>query len=140
MRNPNKRVNVISLGMVDNKGQVVQEAGMLMRTTRSYAQQLVDNGTHTFTSKGKLKSFLNKDMKLYRNSKVLDKVDLKNKKAGHVIFTDEYTGKTYVGIKKKEVPVVMQSTKDIDPFTGKPKQVTVNQPRFELRIARFPVS
>ena len=72
LKRPNKRVNVISLGIMDKDGKVLQEPGMLMRTTRSYAAKLVANGTHTYTTKSKLRSFLNKDMKLYKNSLVLN--------------------------------------------------------------------
>ena len=168
LKRPNKRVNIISIGLMDDEGKVLQEPGILMRTTRSYAAKLIAAGTHTYTTKNKLKSFLNKDMKLYKNSLVLNamipkkdsqgkvvmekneqgqlvpvmvrKYDLeKGNKQGNIVFTDPHNGKTYVAIKKKEMEVDMINPKEIDPNTGKPKEFTVKQPRYELRIARFPV-
>lgn len=138
MQNPNKRVNVISVVPIQGENGVIPP-GILMRTTRSYAAKLIEAGTHKTTSKGKLRSFLNKNFKLMRNAEVINKLDLKDKKAGHQVWTDEYNGKTYVAIKKKEVEVTMFNPKEIDPNTGKPREFKMMQPRFEIRVARFPV-
>ena len=71
MRTSTKRVNIISLEIKDNEGKILQRGGIIMRTTRSYAQRAVEAGTHKNTSKGKLKSYLNKSQKLLRNEKFL---------------------------------------------------------------------
>jgi len=54
----NKRVNIVDI-----------TTGVLMRTPRSYAKRLVEAGTHHYTSKGRLKKFLNREAKLHRNAK-----------------------------------------------------------------------
>lgn len=133
-----KRVNVISIGMKHLDGTVVQEPGILMRTTRSYAEKLVAQGTHTHTSKSKLRCFLNRDMKLHKNAKILNAIDLKDKKLGHVVFQDPHNGKLYVALKKKEVQTEMQHKKEVDPDTGMLKVFMMMVPHYELRIARFP--
>lgn len=140
LRNPTKRVNVISLVSTQGADNVTLPPGILMRTTRSYAAKLVAAGTHSYTTKGKLSSFLNKSLKLYKNGKVIEKLDLKDKKQGHVIFNDPYNRKTYVGIKKGEKEIIMQHKTEVDPNTGKLKEFKRQQPLYEMRVARYPVS
>jgi TfoX/Sxy family transcriptional regulator of competence genes len=53
-----KRVNVLSIRIVDENKTLLQEGGIYLRTTKSLADELVSNGTHVFTSKSKLKSIL----------------------------------------------------------------------------------
>ena len=74
IKNPNKRINVISKEIKDEQGNVTQEGSIIMRTTRSYAAQLVANNTHTTTSKSKLRSFLNKNRKMINNSRTFQTI------------------------------------------------------------------
>lgn len=164
--NPYKRVNVISKEVVDTSGKIIQEAGILMRVTRAYAAKLVGEGTHTTTSKNKLKSYFNKSMKLYKNGQTFEtmipkldkagdyvyeknkdgqlvrvmvkKFDLEDKKAGHFIHQDQYSGKVYIGLKLKDVEVVMIDKSKVDPNTGKPMEFTKLQPRYQVLVAKFP--
>ncbi len=136
--NPNKRVNVISVEIQDTDGKILQQSGMLMRTTRSYAARLISNGTHTITSKGKLKSYLNKSRKLYKNSQFIKQFDLNDKKAGHKMFEDTFSGKTYILIKRKEKEFTITNKKEINPLTGLPMSHTIMLPMYQSIIAKFP--
>lgn len=60
IKNPNKRVCVIN------------KEGMLLRVTRSLAAKMIAGSEGwTYTSKSKLKSFLNKEAKLHRNKRAI---------------------------------------------------------------------
>lgn len=59
-----KRVNIYNV-----------EKGIVMRTTRTLAIRLIAEGGWQFTSKGKLKSFLNKEGKLHRNMGYLARIE-----------------------------------------------------------------
>ena len=71
-----KRICIVSkeiLGQPNEKGKktILQEGGIFLRTTRSYAKRCVEAGTHTYTSKRKLHSFINRERKLYRNEQAI---------------------------------------------------------------------
>jgi hypothetical protein len=79
----NKRVNIILVKDIedtttdaDGKPIVIKAGERVMRTTRSFAEKLIkdSNGAWAYTSKSKLKCFLNRDMKLYRNMKTIEKM------------------------------------------------------------------
>ena len=60
---PNKRVNVVSKVDIFSEGQdgtreLIQKAGIIMRTTRSLAGKLVGAGKHSYTTKSKLRRYL----------------------------------------------------------------------------------
>ena len=80
MKSNTARVNIISKEIKSDDGKVIQEAGMLMRTTRSYAEKCIAAGTHTYTTKSKLKSFLNKQGQLTRTFNILNanSIDVSN--------------------------------------------------------------
>ena len=84
----NKKVNIID-----------KSTGNMMRTPRSLAEQLVAAGTHHYTSKSKLKSFLNQQGKLYRNAELLKNVDFSKKQDKN--FISEENGKVYGYVLKK---------------------------------------
>lgn len=73
-----KRVNVILIkDMVDGvdengKERVIKAGDRVMRTTRTFAQKLVDSGNWAYCNKAKLKSFLNKDAKLSNNMRTME--------------------------------------------------------------------
>lgn len=48
-----------------------KEKDVLMRVTQAYAEILVAKGTHTFTTKGKLKCFLGREARIHRNNRSL---------------------------------------------------------------------
>lgn len=159
--NPNKRINIISK-QIEKNGVITQQSGILMRTTRSLAAKLINTGTHTVTSKSKLKSFLNKSSKLHKNNRtmgtmipVLDKrgnyvldssdnpkmklkYDLEDKKAGHKVLRDQFSGKIYALLLMKQVPMEMVSSKEIDPMTGGKKVVKMIQDRYQTLVLQFP--
>jgi hypothetical protein len=60
LRNPDKKVNVVSIVALQSEDGVTMPPGIIMRTVRSFAAKLVAAGTHRYTGKGKLSSFLNK--------------------------------------------------------------------------------
>lgn len=135
--NPNKRVNVISVEIKNTDGTILQQAGMLMRTTRSYAAKLLANGTHTVTSKGKLKSYLNRSKKLHNNATFVKRFDLDDKKAGHKMFKDPYGKKTYLLIKRGEREVTMPHKKEVNPLTGMPMSHTILLPMYQSIVASY---
>lgn len=82
-KNPNKRVNII-----DTK------SGKIMRTTRSLAEKiLAESDQWKYTSKSKLKSFLNKESKLHHNKKL---IEIYGTEGGHGY--DEDTNKSYSNV------------------------------------------
>jgi hypothetical protein len=100
-----KRVTLIAIG-----------THTLMRTVRSEAEPLVAAGTHRYTTKGKLKSFINREMKLYRTGNVVRflqedfEANKDNKKSRYYelglkkpfeVEKDEVSGKTYMVIPLK---------------------------------------
>lgn len=149
-KHPNKRINIISKRVEDETGKVIQEEGILMRTTRSYAARLIAQGTHTYTSKSKLKSFLNKEGKLHRNERTLHRLGIDLTKLGKkgkdvsrteqksFIYNDQYTGKVYLALWLKDVDVTLISKKEIDHKTGKPLEKLVQEGRYQLLILKFP--
>lgn len=72
VKNPTKRVNIISnKDILDSNGKVIHQAGILMRTTRSLAAKYIATGNYSYTSKSKMKSFLNREAKLHRNKRTI---------------------------------------------------------------------
>src|ERR1044072_2788885 len=70
-----KRVCLINVKEIVVEGQeTILPGERVMRTTRKFAEELIakTNGIWAFTSKGKLKSFLNKNGKLTRALRVID--------------------------------------------------------------------
>jgi hypothetical protein len=136
---PRKRVNVISIEIRNENMEVISQGGIIMRTTRSYAEKLLAQGTHTFTSKGKLKSYLNKSLKLWHNKEYLSQFDMADKKLGHKMIKDEFSGRTYVLFKRKEKDVFVESkTGEINPLTGKILSHKIRVPVFQAFIASYP--
>lgn len=140
-----KRVNIISKSIIED-GKVLQEGGILMRTTRSYAERCIEAGTHSYTSKSKLKSFLNKNAKLYRNERTLagTKIDLANLGKGNKVqkyskvIKDPYTGKVYVDLYRKHKEIERLSKTEVSPITGLPMVYKSNEPMTQLLIVKFP--
>jgi hypothetical protein len=63
-----KKLTIICKEDVKNsKGEVIQYAGTVSRTNAALAETLVMKGTHEYSTKGKLKSYLNKLLKLHKN-------------------------------------------------------------------------
>lgn len=89
VKNPNKRVNIISKQIIDEHGTELQKGGILMRTTRSFAAKCIAAGTHTTTSKSKLKSFLNKSGKLFKNARMLETMIPVVDKTGKIVYEDK---------------------------------------------------
>lgn len=87
-----KRVNVISKEIKDENGKIIQEGNTIMRVNRSYAAMLLQNDTHTTTSKSKLKSFLNKNAKLHKSVRTVKALGT-NKK-----WKDKGNGKSYASV------------------------------------------
>lgn len=79
---PNKRVNIILVkdiqeGHEEDGNPIIIKAGeRMLRTTRSFAERLIaeTNGAWAYSSKKKLKSFLNKELKLHHNMRTLDQM------------------------------------------------------------------
>lgn len=75
--------------------------GMLYRLDKLQASELVRGGEYAFVRKGKLKCFLNREVKLTRNQKALEGVDMsKTNKQGNK-FVQREDGRVYakLGIK-----------------------------------------
>lgn len=90
-----KRINVISKEIRDESNKVLQQGNMIMRVNRSYAKMLVNNGTHTTTSKSKLKSFLNANKKLTRNKRTIDTYGSSRAALPYGLHGKNPNGKTY---------------------------------------------
>lgn len=52
------------------------QTGNITKMPRVLAEGLVEQKTHAFTTKAKLKSFLNQEGKLHRNKRITDKMTL----------------------------------------------------------------
>jgi len=89
--NPQKRVNVITRLVVGENGEILQHPNSIMRVSREYAAILVANGSHTTTSKSKLKKFLNQEAKLHRNKRAIKQFGT----VGTKMTTDPHNGKSY---------------------------------------------
>lgn len=100
--NPNKRVCIVNtVEFTEGSGddtQVIKKGDRVMRTTRSFAETVIreTNGGWAYTSKGKLKSFLNKNGKLTRNFNYLERV--------MALTGDEYPQRRWLGDVVVEVP------------------------------------
>ena len=71
----------------------------IMRTTRVHADELLATGDYATTTKGKLKSFLNKERKMHRNKRSVQKYKARDGKNKNPIFLqDPDNGKTFVNI------------------------------------------
>lgn len=79
---------------------VDKNTGTLMRTVRSLAIRLVAAGTHTYTTKSKLKKFINRDRKVAKTFAALKAagIDLKGDKKGSTIHREE-KGKQIIMVK-----------------------------------------
>jgi hypothetical protein len=72
-KNADKRVNVILIKDIEEgKGEdgapiIIKAYTRLLRTTRSFAEQLIATGNYARTNKAKLHSFMKKDVKLAKN-------------------------------------------------------------------------
>lgn len=125
-KSPERRVNVI-----DDTNSTI------LRTTYSYAQKLIAEGTHSYTTKSRLKSFINRESKIYRNSEAIKNLDFKNKKSKHKIIQDEESGKTIAAIWMKDKMVTITS-RQIDPSTGRNMMKSGDMPMHTLRVLQFP--
>lgn len=135
IKNPFKKV------VVFNKTDV-----SMIRTTRIKAAMMVHAGTHVYTSKSKLKSFLNKQLKLHKNLAIINKVDkygkkvydLTVKRSGSYVIKDQFTGKLYAFLFKTKKELTVVNKNEINPKTGKPLEYQLDSPRSELRVMSYP--
>ena len=122
--------------MSDRKVCIINKSTLaVQRVLLPVAYHLVQQKTHAYTTKGKLKSFINKQIKLHKNTRVVEPLDLKSKKSPHVVVNSD--GRIYVFVHKKDVDMTLVNSQEIDHNTGKPKEITIRVPRYERRVAKF---
>lgn len=126
MKNDNKRVNVY-----DKAKQTI------MRTPYSIAMQLIATGNYTLTSKGKLKSFLNREGKMYRNSNSLAKFDFESiaGKMENKVVQDR-TGKTYAIVARRTETVIKPGKKGF--FKKEEDKKETHILRAQVFLVRYP--
>lgn len=99
MNQNTKRVCVINVKPIIEGEETIFEGERVMRVTRAYAQELINTGVWQPTTKGKLKSYLNRNLKLAKNMR---KIETMQKLTGET-FGEKKEGKkgrykTYVEI------------------------------------------
>jgi len=82
-----KKITIISL-----------EEQVLLRLPMNQALELIATGKYRFTTKGKLKSFINREIKLHKTSKAIEGIDFEARNSKHKLVKDPYSGKTYAAL------------------------------------------
>lgn len=90
-----KKLTVISVDWVDDKGNG-WDAGRVLRTTANLAHALVKQGSHRYTTKSKLKSYLNRQFRLTRTMRIVEGFKMNGTELTQFKFKNH--GNTYVNI------------------------------------------
>lgn len=98
-------VNTRDMPPLEEGDEVIKAGDRVLRTTRSFAEKLIQDTKDgagvsgwAYTSKGKLKSFLNKNGKLHRNFKYLERLQ--------GLFNENYPERRWLGNIMLEVPTI----------------------------------
>lgn len=112
---------------------------VLMRMLRSDAIELVASGQFKYTTKGKLKSFINREIKLYKTKKAIEGINFDDKDGKNKLVKDQFTGKTYAALFKKSKDLqITPDQNNINPMTGLPFTFTIPTPMMQLRVVAWP--